>query len=122
MVRAVRGAIKVKKNTRDDISRASVKLIKEITRRNHIAEDHMVSIVFSVTKDLTSFNPATGLREHGFNDVPLFCAQEAYIVGQEPKIIRVLVTFECSKFFKPIPVYLDGAELLRPDQAYEKNE
>ena len=56
------------------------------------SEGQIISVLFSVTKDLTKANPATGLRAHGFSDTPLFCLQEADIEGAEPRIVRVLLT------------------------------
>ncbi len=115
MTRAVRGAIQVNQNTAPAIERASTRLVTEVLRQNTIAEDHIVSILFSMTEDLTAANPATGLRRTGFSTTPLFCAQEARVDGALPRVIRALVTYEAEGGGAPVPVYLDGAERLRPD-------
>jgi len=115
MVRAVRGAIQLSETTASAIERAGTRLVTEMLRQNGIAEDHIVSIVFSMTDDLTAANPATGLRRTGFASTPLFCAQEARVEGALPRVIRALLTFESPDDRRPVPVYLDGAESLRPD-------
>ncbi len=115
MTKAVRGAIQVPGNTAGDIERASVRVVTEVLRANAIAENQLVSIVFSLTEDLTAANPATGLRRDGYGDTPLFCVQEARVDGAMPRVIRVLVTWDSLERRATVPVYLDGAEALRPD-------
>jgi len=115
MTKAVRGAIQVAENTRPAIEEASVRLTLEMLRANAIAENHIVSIMYSLTVDLTAANPATGLRRVGFASTALFCAQEPCIDGSLPRVIRALVTYEALERRDTVPVYLDGAEVLRPD-------
>ena len=117
MTRAVRGAIQVAGNTASAIEAAGARLATEMLRVNGIAENHIVSILFSMTGDLTAANPATGLRRTGFSDTPLFCTQEARVDGSLPRVIRALVTYDAADSAAPLPVYLDGAEGLRPDLA-----
>ncbi len=117
MTRAVRGAIQVTGNTAPAIESAGARLTAEVLRVNGIAENHIVSILFSMTEDLTAANPATGLRRTGFASTPLFCTQEARVDGALPRVIRVLVTYDSPEGAAPVPVYLDGAEGLRPDLA-----
>ncbi len=114
-VKAVRGAIGVEENTQVAIYSASSQLISVICRRNSIAEKDIISIVFSVTKDLNLANPATGLRQTGYNSVPLFCVQEAYIEGSRERMLRVLLMFNTVRDTEAEPVYLNGADGLRPD-------
>jgi chorismate mutase len=115
MTKAVRGAITVAENTRAAIESASVRLTQEILRANSIAENHIVSIMYSLTEDLTAANPATGLRRVGFAGTALFCVQEPRIDGGLPRVIRALVTYDSLERRQVVPVYLDGAEVLRPD-------
>jgi chorismate mutase len=117
VTRAVRGAIQVADNSASAIEAAGARLAGEILRLNRISEDHIVSILFSVTEDLTAANPATGLRRAGFTATPLFCTQEARIDGALPRVVRALVTYDSPDGASPVPVYLDGAEGLRPDLA-----
>ena len=115
MTRAVRGAIQVEGNSAAAIGNASVRLIDEMRRANAVAENFIVSIIFSLTADLTAANPATALRRQGYAETPLFCTQEALVDGGMPRVIRALLTFECLERRRMVPVYLDGAEALRPD-------
>ena len=115
MTRAVRGAIQVGENSQKAIETSAVRLVSEVLRANAIEEREIVSIIFSLTEDLTSANPATAIRRRGFAATPLFCAQEPRIEGGMPRVIRVLVTFESAERQEIIAVYLDGAEALRTD-------
>jgi chorismate mutase len=111
----VRGAICVKENAGTYIQDAAVRLVREVLAANRIAENQVVSIIFSQTVDLTASNPATGLRSVGFAATPLFCVAEAGIEGGMPRVLRVLVTWNAGGRRPAVPVYLDGAEALRPD-------
>jgi len=115
VIRAVRGAVGVDNNDAQEIYSGANRLVREIMTRNRIEEQQIVSIMFSVTKDLTKGNPATGLRSFGFADTPLFCVQEADIEGAEPRILRVLVTYSAAETAATVPVYLGRAVELRPD-------
>jgi chorismate mutase len=112
---AVRGAIKVAGNDKASIHSAAVKLANEILVRNQIGVAEVISVICSLTEDLTAANPATGLRFDRFGEVPLFCVQEARVDGQMDGVIRLLLTFHSPRADRPRPVYLDGAEGLRPD-------
>jgi chorismate mutase len=114
MVFALRGAIRVDSDTSEAVLRASNRLVNEMCSRNALAEEDIVSIVFSVTADLRSANPAAGLRRNGYTHTPLFCVQEAGTEGSMPRVIRVLLTAEKARK-EAVHVYLDGAEALRPD-------
>jgi chorismate mutase len=118
MTRAVRGAIQVAENSRPAIENSTVKLVNEVLRANAIEEQHIVSIIFSVTEDLRAANPATSIRREGFAGTPLFCAQEPRVDGSMERVIRVLVTFESRDRHETVPVYLDGAEALRADLSH----
>lgn len=112
---AVRGAVCCE-NTVESVSCHVPALYRALLERNGIAEDDIVSVVFSVTDDLTVLNPATALRKAGFAaSVPLFACAEPFIENYLPRVIRVLITFYGVK--RPEAVYLNGAEVLRPDLA-----
>ncbi len=122
MVVSVRGAIQVGENSRQSIADASSRLVMEMCARNGLSEETVVSIIFSITEDLTAENPAGALRRHGFSNTPLFCVQEAKVDGAMPRVIRVLLTAETAVPWEPgidgrraVHVYLDGAGALRPD-------
>jgi chorismate mutase len=117
LVKAVRGAIAVNQNTAEAIGAAARRLLPELMKRNRLTEGRVISVLFSLTRDLTAGNPATAARSLGFAVTPLFCLQEAHVEGAPGGILRVLLTFRGARGFVPQPVYLDGAERLRPDLA-----
>ena len=87
----------------------------EIFRRNKI--DRIISVIFSVTPDLRSINPATIFRlEYNLSNVPIMCLQEAIFDGSPFGIVRVLIIFEGEggRF-----VYLHRAKELRRDIAWD---
>lgn len=121
MTRAARGAIQVAADAPQAIHEGATRLVRAVLEANELGESDLVSLVFSLTTDLSSANPATGLRRSGFADVPLFCVQEAVVAGSMPRVIRLLATFEAPAAWaaagrsKPTAVYLEGARALRPD-------
>jgi chorismate mutase len=117
VVCAVRGAIQVREDSREAIWAASGRLVGEMLSANRLEERDIVSLVFSLTRDLRAANPAAGIRRTGFAEVALFCVQEAEVSGAMPRVLRALITFNARGRQKPVPVYLDGAEALRPDLA-----
>lgn len=116
MINAVRGAIGVHENSEQAIGNAVNKLMQSLLEKNNIKRKNIVSVVFSVTGDLTAANPAAMLRRRGsYADTPLFAVQEAACDGSPPQIIRVLLQARGFKKKTGKAVYLDGAEKLRPD-------
>jgi chorismate mutase len=115
VIRAVRGAIQVGVDTREAVWDAASRVAAGLLSANAIREKDIVSLVFSVTADLRSANPAAGVRRTGFAGTPLFCVQEAEVEGGMPRVIRVLLTWNARGRSPAVPVYLGGAEALRPD-------
>lgn len=114
-VRAVRGAVQIERDTADLINKYVGELINKIITENSINKNRIISIQFTVTKDLRSKNPASALRKYGYETIPLFCSQEPDVDGAMERVIRVLITFETDGYSSYSPVYLNGAERLRPD-------
>ncbi len=121
---AFRGAVCVE-NTAESITENVCLMCKELFTRNEIEADDIVSLQFTITKDITVLNPATALRRGDcgldITAVPLFCSQEAYIEGGMPLVVRALLTAyhkdgNCNRQ----NVYLNGAEKLRPDFGVKK--
>ena len=110
---ALRGAAQCL-NTKEDIQTQTVALYDELLSKNNLAEEDLVSLTFSVTRDLDEKNPATALREKGrAQKTALFVTQEAHFLGSMERVIRVLVHCYCDSSCSPIPVYRNGAETLR---------
>jgi chorismate mutase len=78
----------------------------------------MISIVFTLTPDLTSAFPAAAARDLGLVDVPLLCATEVPVPGALPRVVRLLAHVESDRPRSAVRhVYLRGATRLRPDLA-----
>ena len=115
MVRAVRGAVQLEENSANAVIKSVSEMIEGLLVRNSLEEDHIISIQFTQTTDVTALNPAAALRQKGFGEVPLFCAQEPDYLGSLPLMIRVLITAQVDDGRRLIPLYLGGAKQLRPD-------
>ena len=101
-------------NTQEQIKTAVVTAYIRFLELNKLQEKDIVSLQFSITSDITAANPATLLRSAGYaSAAALFCSTEPDIDGSPHGIIRFLFYYYGKK--KAIPVYLGGAEKLRPD-------
>ncbi|ODT97742.1 MAG: chorismate mutase [Pseudonocardia sp. SCN 72-86] len=115
-VRAVRGAIQVDSDTRDDILEGTAELVKAVLDRNGLVSDDIISIVFTATPDLTAEFPAYAARLLGLTDVPLMCASEIAVPGAMPRTLRLLAHVETERPRADLRhVYLRGAAALRTD-------
>jgi len=112
-VYAVRGAVTVDEDTREQIVERTQTLLKELISRNQVDTDDIVSIVFTATDDIHSEFPAAAARLMGIDGVPLLCARELDISSSltMARCIRVLMHFYGGE--RPQPVYLgETARLL----------
>ena len=117
-VRAVRGAVQVDRDDPAEVLAATRELLAEVVGRNGFTADDLISIVFTVTPDLTSCFPASAARDLGFVDVPLLCATEVGVPGALPRVVRLLAHVESDRPRSAVRhVYLRGAIRLRPDLA-----
>lgn len=114
-VYALRGAVQLENDSEVQVTEKTKRLVERLLKANNIGEGDIISVHFSQTEDIRSMNPATALRTAGFHDVPLFCSQEPACRGSLPRTIRVLLTYRSSEDKKQNHIYLDGAEVLRPD-------
>lgn len=115
-VRAVRGAIQVDANEREQLLDGASELVREVMRRNQIVPDDLISIVFTATPDLTAEFPAYAARQLGLTDVPLLCASEIDVPGALPRTLRLLAHVETGLDRSELRhVYLRGAAALRTD-------
>ncbi|MDR1787803.1 MAG: chorismate mutase [Treponema sp.] len=112
---ALRGAT-LCSNDSADLSRRAVELYDEVLRRNNLAESGVISLIFSVTDDLDAKNPAQCLREqHRAEGTALFVVREALFRGSPRGVLRLLAHCRLAEGQQPAHVYLNGAEVLRPD-------
>jgi chorismate mutase len=116
-VRAIRGATTVAANTVDEIAAAVTELLDQVEHHNVLDLVEIVSVTFSVTKDLDAIFPAAIARQRpGWDNVPLLDVQQMFVVGSLPRCIRLLVHFNTPDPDVPIThAYLRGAQALRPD-------
>jgi chorismate mutase len=117
-VRAVRGAIQVDADEREAILEGTAELIAEVISRNDLTTDDVISVLFTVTPDLTAEFPALAARKTGFHAVPLMCATEIPVPGSMPHVVRLMAHVETDRPRPEIQhVYLRGAIALRLDIA-----
>ncbi|WP_433468738.1 chorismate mutase [Spirillospora sp. CA-142024] len=117
-VRAVRGATQIDADDRDQILEATTELVSAVMARNELSTDDVISVIFTVTPDLTAEFPALAARKLGFHDVPLLCATEIGVPGSLPRVVRLMAHIETDRPRSAVQhVYLRGATALRLDIA-----
>jgi len=117
-VRAIRGAVQVEADDRDAILEATAELVTAVMNRNDLTPDDVISVLFTVTQDLTAEFPALAARKIGFHAVPLMCATEIPVPGAMPRVVRLMAHVETDRPRSEIQhVYLRGAGALRLDIA-----
>jgi chorismate mutase len=115
-VRALRGATTVEADTVEQVTERVQELLRELMLRNDLAEEDVISIVFTATADVVSMFPATAARGIGFGAVPLLCASEIPVAGAVPRCLRVLAHVHTARARDDLHhVYLHGAQGLRDD-------
>lgn len=113
-IRAARGAIAIREDTKEEILGATERLMSQLLQRNALTPEQLVSVIFTTTPDLRSAFPAEAARQMGLSAVPLLCASEIDVEGAMERVVRVLVHFE-SEGAEVSHVYMEGAESLRDD-------
>jgi chorismate mutase len=117
-VLAIRGAIQVDADDRDQILEATAELVTEVMTRNALTTDDVISVIFTATPDLTAEFPALAARKLGFHEVPLLCASEIDVPHALPRVIRLMAHVATDRSRSDIQhVYLRGATALRIDIA-----
>lgn len=112
---AVRGAVSLDEDTREQVVERTQELLKQLLERNAIAPDQIVSAFFTATDDIHAEFPAAAARLMGLNGIPLLCARELEVHSSlsVPRCVRVLLHYYGDAV--PEPVYLgDTKRLLEP--------
>lgn len=114
---AIRGAITVSHNTKEEIINSAKELIDTILKANTIQIGDIIEILFTATKDLTAAYPAVGARALGITNAALMCMQEMYVEGSLAMCIRVSIHVKSAKLTQETVKhqYLREAARLRPD-------
>ncbi|GAC1404652.1 MAG: chorismate mutase [Candidatus Velthaea sp.] len=116
MTRGIRGAITVERDDPALILDATERMLRRIVERNGFEPDDVASALFTVTPDLISEFPAAAARRMGWTLVPLLNFTEIGVPGRLQRCIRVLVHINTTKSPADIEhIYLEGAQVLRPD-------
>ena len=114
---ALRGAVTCEENTSKSISDAVNLLINELVKRNDLKPSQIISVTFSVTKDLDACFPASIARQRPeWEEISLLDCQQMYVEGDLENCIRVLAMAWISKGIVPKHTYLKKASMLRPDR------
>ncbi|HEX6809861.1 MAG TPA: chorismate mutase [Gemmatimonadaceae bacterium] len=111
---ALRGATTIEHDDPAHVRDATRELLERMVATNKIAVSDIISVVFTVSHDITSEFPARAARDLGWVDVPLLCATEIPVRGAVAHCIRVLIHLESARPRSELrPVYLRGAAHLR---------
>ncbi len=122
-VRGIRGATTVAANTPEAIIEATTELLAEMMRANDLRVEDVASAFFTTTRDLNAEFPAVAARKLGWHDVALLCGHEMDVPGSLGMCLRILLHVNTEREPGELRhVYLRGAEALRPDKNYTKNE
>ena len=114
ITKGIRGAILVEENTSEAIGSATIKLLKEIMKKNNIETNLISHVIFSLTSDLNADFPAKYARINlKWREVPMLCFNEIDVPNSLKRCLRVLLVVNCREDFEPEFVYLSGAEVLR---------
>jgi chorismate mutase len=112
---AIRAAASLEEDSKLEMEKVTASMMEDLMSRNALTERDLVSIIFTATPDIHSLFPATALRKHGFQEVPLLCAQEMDVPNAPKLIIRAMVNVQLDRDFSPIHIYQGRAVALRPD-------
>ena len=114
---SIRGATNSQGNTKDDITFAVHELIDELIERNKLETSNILSITFSVTKDLDACFPASIARKYnGLDDVSFLDCQQMYVSDDIKFCIRLMAQVYLPSNIKPNHPYLRDTANLRPDR------
>ena len=116
-LRAIRGATTATENTVEAITEAVAELLDETETRNQLDPTEIVSVTFSVTRDLDAIFPASIARHRPYWDnVPMLDVQQMHVVGSLQRCIRLLILINIpANPNKVCHTYLREAQNLRPD-------
>ena len=113
----IRGATTSKGNTKEDITTAVHELIEELILRNNLESNNILSIIFTVTKDLNACFPASVARKYHLLDQVAFLDCQQMFMPEDIKFcIRLMAQVNFPSNRKLNHPYLRGASNLRPDR------
>ena len=114
---ALRGATTTKGDTEFFIKDAVIELIQELITQNNLNQENIISITFTVTKDLTSCFPASVARKYfNFDKVALLDCQQMFVPNDINFCIRILALVYLESDKESVHPYLKESAKLRPDR------
>ncbi len=114
---AIRGATTADDNTEFSIKNAVIELVKELICLNDLKKENIISITFTVTKDLTACFPASIVRKHfNFDLVSFLDCQQMFVANDINLCIRLMALVNLNSNREPVHPYLKGSSILRPDR------
>ena len=114
---ALRGATTTKGDTDFFIKDAVIELIQELITQNNLNQENIISITFTVTKDLTSCFPASIARKYfNFDKVALLDCQQMFVPNDINFCIRILALVYLESDKESVHPYLKESAKLRPDR------
>ena len=117
-LQGLRGATTSQCNEAEAIEVSVTELVNELVERNKLKPEQIISIIFSVTTDLTACFPAAiARRQPGWENVALIDCQQMFVEGDLKNCIRILAHVLLPINQKPQHTYLGDAVLLRPDRS-----
>ena len=116
-ITAIRGATTAQGDTIIFIKEAVVELIEEFISANELKKENIISITFTVTRDLTACFPASIARRHfNFDSVAFLDCQQMMVPNDIKFCIRMMALVNLQSYRKPVHPYLKGSSILRPDR------
>ena len=114
---AIRGATTSDGDSEISIKDAVIELIQEFISLNKLKKENIISITFTVTKDLTACFPAAITRRHfNFDSVAFLDCQQMTVPNDINFCIRMMALVNLESHRKPVHPYLKGSSILRPDR------
>jgi chorismate mutase len=115
-MRAIRGATTVAENTVEAMQEVVTELLDELENRNQFQPRDMISVTFSVTRDLDAIFPAAIARSRpGWDNVAMLDVQQMHVEGSLQRCIRFLIHAYLPASASIHHIYLRNAASLRPD-------
>jgi chorismate mutase len=116
-VRAIRGATTASENSERAVREVVTELLDELEEHNLFNPEQIVSVIFSVTRDLDAIFPAAIARKRPqWDSIPLLDLQHMHVPNDLKYCIRLLVHINLPvshpEVYHP---YLRNARYLRPD-------
>ena len=116
-ITAVRGATTSDGNSLEEIENSVVELINELILRNNLDPKKILSITFTVTKDLDACFPASIARKcFGLDSVAFLDCQQMYVKNDVDFCIRLMALVISPSRTRINHPYLRGASNLRSDR------